>query len=106
MAIPENYYLQTFFGNHFYFNASNRTKAVAKAKSIVRENGLKVKNIEYIRQNRSCKAYKIYYEAISEYGINNNATGAANKKGFNWTCDCTEMWYEAVKDFNEITSRT
>ena len=33
------------------------------------------------------EAYTVYYNAISKHGCNNNAAAAADRRGFNWTCD-------------------
>ena len=41
------------------------------------------------------EAYTVYYNAISKHGCNNNAAAAADKRGFNWTCDFGDEWHKA-----------
>ena len=41
------------------------------------------------------EAYTVYYNAISKHGCNNNAAAAADRRGFNWTCDFGDEWHKA-----------
>ena len=47
------------------------------------------------REFTAGEAYNVYYNAISKHGCNNNAAAAADRRGFNWTCDFGEQWHKA-----------
>ena len=48
------------------------------------------------------EAYTVYYNAISKHGCNNNAAAAADKRGFNWTCDFGDEWHKARIELTSI----
>lgn len=84
MSAHEQYY--TNQGSEYHYGTLNEVQKEADRM------GTKV------HENPAYKAYWVYYNAINEYGVNNNAAYSADKNGYNWTCDHTDMWHQARED--------